>query len=120
MLATLATCQWQLRHFQLQLLAIHVHRIAPDLDLRAVGPGAIGEAKPPVMPGAGDDAVLDEAAGKRSPHVRAQVVHGEELAIYPEHGHFFLIHNDDGAAALGYVARLADNDSLTHAMLLTD
>ena len=50
--------------------------IAADLDARVVGPGAVGDAEAPGVPGAGDDAALDVAAGQRRAHVRADVVDG--------------------------------------------
>src|SRR5437588_3340358 len=53
------------------------NRVAADLEPRVVGPGTIGEAEPPGVPGAGDNAVLDITAAQRGAHVRTDVVNGE-------------------------------------------
>jgi hypothetical protein len=38
------------------------------------------------MPGTGDDAILHVAAGERRSHMRAEVIHGVELAMLMKHG----------------------------------
>src|SRR5262249_42685334 len=58
-------------HLDLDLVADDPDRVAADLDARVVRPGAVGDAEPPGVPGAGDDAVLDVPAAERGPHVPA-------------------------------------------------
>src|SRR5205823_5344249 len=91
-----------------------MHRVAAGLHLRVVGPRPVGEAEPPVVPRAGDHPVLDVPAGERRPHVRAQVVDGEEPPAGAEHGHVLAVHFDDHAATFGDVLRLADRHALPH------
>src|SRR5262249_21160331 len=71
--------------------------VAPGLDRGVAGPRAGGEADPPVVPRAGDHAVLDEPARQRRPHVRAQVIDRVELAGVAEHRHLLPVHADDRA-----------------------
>jgi len=59
--------------------------VLPDFGAGVVEPGPFLDAEPPGVPGAGDRAVLNVTAGKRGPHVHADVVDGAVLAIDEKH-----------------------------------
>ena len=103
---------------QLHLVPDDVDRVRPGLHPRAVGPRPVGEAEPPVVPRARHAPVLDVPAGERRPHVRAQVVDGEELPVHVEHRHVLLPDRDDRTPAVGDVRHLPDRDPLAHARIL--
>ncbi len=64
----------------LDLISLDPDGIAADFESRVVGPGAVGKAKTPGVPGAGDDAVGDEAAAETGAHVRANLVDGDQTS----------------------------------------
>src|SRR5437879_11749486 len=75
-----------LTQLNLHVVADHAHGVAADLDARVVGPGAVGQAKPPGVPGTRDNVVLHITPAERRSHVRAHVVDGKELAVDAENG----------------------------------
>src|ERR1019366_5644867 len=75
-----------LRDLDLHVVADDANLMATDLDTWVIRPDAVGDAKAPGVPGAGDDAVFDIAAGERRAHVRAAIVDGGRLAVEKEHG----------------------------------
>src|SRR5262249_14720061 len=85
-----------------------------DLDPRVVGPGAVRQAEAPGVPGAGDDAVLDEAAGQRGAHVRADVVDGKQPAAVAKDRDQLVAHFHRPAFALGQLPGRADAVELRH------
>jgi adenylate cyclase class 2 len=89
-------------------------RIAADLDARVVGPGAVGEAKAPGVPGAGDDAVLDIAAAERGAHVRTNIVNGEILSVVVKDREEFARNLDGSTFSLGQIFRPAHGLELRH------
>jgi hypothetical protein len=70
------------------------HRVAADLDARAVGPGAVGEAETPGVPGTGYDSFFDEALAQGTSHVRADIVDGVVPALVAEDGDELAVHCD--------------------------
>ena len=87
------------------------------LDPRVVGPRPVGQPEPPVVPRAGDDPVLDVAAGQRRPGVRAPVVDRVVLAAVVEDGHVLAADLDHDVAALRDLPDLGHRHQLSHADL---
>src|SRR5262245_41761557 len=95
-------------------VALDAHLVTADLEPRVVGPGAVSPPEPPGVPGTGHDVVFHVAAAERRPHVRTDVVDGEELAVLPEDGNELVVDADRLALALGDVADAADRVKLGH------
>src|SRR5579863_3170249 len=74
------------RELDLKVVSFHAHRIAAGFHARAVGPGAVRQTKAPAMPRTSDDPLFHLAVAQRRPHVRTDVVDGEELAAMSKHG----------------------------------
>jgi hypothetical protein len=79
-----------------------------DFDLWVVAPFAVVNAEPPGVPGAGDDAGFEVAAGERGAHVRAEVVDGGEFSVLVEDGDHAAVHGVGLALAGGDVAQFGD------------
>lgn len=78
-------------------IADDVHGITADFHAGIVRPGAVRKAETPVMPGTGDNAIIDVAAAQGSSHVRASVVDGEVLLAGTKHGDHFSVHREGAA-----------------------
>src|SRR5438874_13697862 len=64
----------------------HPYGITANLDTGTIRPGAVGQPKPPGVPGTGDDTVGDVAAAQRCPHVGTNVVDGKILTLVVKYG----------------------------------
>ena len=63
----------------------YAYRIAADVVGEGIEGAAAGQIEPCVMPVAGEDAILDASPVQGKAHVRAPVVHREQLAVVVEH-----------------------------------
>src|SRR5262249_14108942 len=80
--------------FNLNRVINHANGITTDLDTRIICPGAIVEPKAPGVPGTGHDPTIHEATAQRSAHVRAHIIDGEILSIFPKDGNQLLPDGD--------------------------
>ena len=79
-----------------------------DFDFGVVAPFAVVNAEAPGVPGAGDDAGFEVAAGEGSAHVGAEVVDGGEFSGFVEDGDHATIDGVGLALAFWNVAQFGD------------
>src|SRR5260370_18737955 len=96
---------------------VHKDRIAANFDARIVRPGAVRQAKAPGVPGTGDDAFFQVAAAQGSAHVRADIVDGIVLALYPKYGDQLVPKGNGLAFPVGHVIDPANRVKIAHVPL---
>jgi hypothetical protein len=88
-----------------------------DFYLGVVAPLAVVNAEAPGVPGAGDDAGFEVAAGERSAHVGAEVVDGGEFSVLVEDGDHPSVDGVGLTLAVGNIADFGDGDEVRHTRL---
>src|SRR5262245_9733462 len=98
----------------LNLVCDYANFVTINLNLRAVGPGAIANFEAPGMPGAGDDAFVDFPRPQRSAHVRASIVDRKVLAARIEYRDQPLAHRDRNALSFWNRTYFGDRFEFRH------
>jgi hypothetical protein len=92
--------------------------IDTETGFRVVGPAAVRDAEPPGVPGAGDDGVLDIAAGEGGAHVRAGIGDGLISAVDVEHRNHPAVNAEGASFTCGDVADAGDCFEFCHVELI--
>jgi hypothetical protein len=79
-----------------------------DFDFGVVAPLAVVDAESPGVPGAGDDAVFEPAAGERRAHVGAEIVDGKVASRFIEDGDHAAVDGEGLALAFEDFADFGD------------